>query len=156
MSSGVLFPGRSPAMRKEKSAEAKTGVVIVGHGSRLKETRGIYETIASAVQTESGYETRVGYMKHHRPNLVEAVQSLIDEGYRRIVVVPLFIVPGLHVREDIPILLGKKEGELPEFGYSRINAPGDVEIIYADAIGADPRLAEVVLDRVASALNGKA
>jgi sirohydrochlorin cobaltochelatase len=132
----------------------KTGVVIVGHGSRLAETRGIYEAIASVAQAKSGYEVRVGYMKHHRPNLVEAVQSLIDEGFKRIVVVPLFIVPGLHVRDDIPILLGKKPGEVPEFGYSRVNAPSDVEIIYAEAIGADPRLAEVVLDRVSKALNG--
>ena len=132
----------------------KTGVVIVGHGSRLKETRGIYEAIAGIVQASSGYEVRVGYMKHHRPNLVEAVQSLIDDGFKRIVVVPLFIVPGLHVREDIPVLLGKKEGEVPEFGYSRVSAPEDVEILYAEAIGADPRLAEVVLDRVARALNG--
>jgi sirohydrochlorin cobaltochelatase len=132
----------------------KVGVVIVGHGSRVPETRGIYEAIAGIVRARSGYEVRVGYMKHHRPNLLEAVQGLIDEGYRRIVVVPLFIVPGLHVRDDIPILLGKKDGEVPEFGYSRVNAPPGVEIIYADAIGADPRLAEVVLDRVSKALNG--
>lgn len=132
----------------------KTGVVIVGHGSRLAETKGIYEAIAGIVQAQSGYEVRVGYMKHHRPNLVEAVEGLIKDGFKRIVVVPLFIVPGLHVRDDIPILLGKKEGEVPEFGYSRVNAPEDVEIIYTEAIGADPRLAEVVLDRLAKALNG--
>jgi len=132
----------------------KTGVVIVGHGSRLAETKGIYEAIARIVQAQSGYEVRVGYMKHHHPNLVEAVEGLIKDGFKRIVVVPLFIVPGLHVRDDIPILLGKKEGEVPEFGYSRVNAPEDVEIIYTEAIGADPRLAEVVLDRLAKALNG--
>ncbi|WP_456474182.1 CbiX/SirB N-terminal domain-containing protein [Candidatus Pyrohabitans sp.] len=132
----------------------KTGIVIVGHGSRLPETRGIYETIAGIAQARSGYEVRVGYMKHHSPNLVEAVQGMIDEGFKRIVVVPLFIVPGLHVRDDIPILLGNKAGEVPEFGYARVNAPDDVEILYAEAIGSDPRLAEVVLDRVNKVLNG--
>ncbi len=130
-------------------------MVIVGHGSRVRETVGIYETIARLASESSGYEVRVGYMKHHRPNLVEAVEGLIAEGYRRIVVVPLFIVPGLHVRDDIPVLLGKKDGHVPEFGYSKVRAPEDVEIVYADAIGADPRLAEVVVDRVRKALNGR-
>ena len=128
-------------------------MVIVGHGSRVRETVGIYETIARLASESSGYEVRVGYMKHHRPNLVEAVEGLIAEGYRRIVVVPLFIVPGLHVRDDIPVLLGKKDGHVPEFGYSKVRAPEDVEIVYADAIGADSRLAEVVVDRVRKALN---
>ncbi len=133
----------------------RTAVVIVGHGSRLRDTVGIYESIARVASERLGYEVRVGYMKHHRPNLVEAVEELIAEGYKRIVVVPLFIVPGLHVTEDIPILLGKKDGHVPEFGYSKVNPPEDVEILYADAIGADPRLAEVVADRVESAISGE-
>lgn len=129
-----------------------TGVVIIGHGSRLPESRGIYEEIARKTEEKSGLQVRVGYMKHWRPTFTEAVRSFIEEGFKRVIVVPLFFVPGLHVQEDIPILLGIKEGEVPEFGYEKITIPEDVEVIYARHIGADERLAEVVMDRVQEAM----
>jgi sirohydrochlorin ferrochelatase len=68
--------------------------------------------------------------------------------------VPVFLLPGLHVSEDIPVLLGLKEGESPEFGYERINVPDDVEIFYANSLGADERLADIVVDRIHESLNG--
>lgn len=130
----------------------KTGLVLVGHGSRAPESLGVYEEIADLVEGSSDYVVKVGYMKHGRPNIIEALRQLIEEGVKRIVVVPLFILPGLHVQEDIPVLLGLKDGEAPDFGYGRIRVPDDVDILYASHIGADERLAEVVLDRAREVL----
>ncbi len=130
----------------------KTGVVIIGHGSRVPESRGIYEEIARKAQEKSGLMVRVGYMKHWTPTFTEAVRGFLEEGVKRVIIVPLFLLPGLHVKEDIPVLLGLKEGEVPEFGYEKISIPEDVEVIYARHIGADERLADVVLDRVGEAV----
>ncbi len=130
------------------------GVVVVGHGSRLPQSKGIYEEIGRKVAEKSGFEVKVGYMKHWRPTLVEAINSFIKEGKKKIVIVPVFLLPGLHVSEDIPVLLGLKEGESPEFGYERINVPDDVEIFYANSLGADERLADIVVDRIHESLNG--
>jgi sirohydrochlorin cobaltochelatase len=124
------------------------GVVVVGHGSRVPESKEVYEEIARKAREKSGLKIRVGYMKHWRPTLEEAINALVEEGIKKIVVVPCFLLPGLHVLEDIPILLRLKEGEIPEFGYNKIEVPKDVEILYARHIGADDRLADVVLDRV--------
>jgi sirohydrochlorin cobaltochelatase len=132
--------------------KGSTGVVIIGHGSRLPESKGIYEEIARKTEEKSGFKVRVGYMKHWSPTFTEAVRSFIEEGVKRIVVVPLFFLPGMHVKEDIPVLLGLKEGEVPEFGYEKITIPEDVEVIYARHIGADGRLADVVMDRVQEAM----
>lgn len=132
----------------------KTGIVIVGHGSRLAESKGIYEEIARKVREKSRIEAQVGYMKHWKPTIAETVNALVEKGIKKIVIVPLFLLPGLHVSEDIPVLLGLKEGELPEFGYGKIKIPGNVAILYARHIGADDRLAEVVLDRVKEVLDG--
>lgn len=130
----------------------KTGVVIIGHGSRVPESRGIYEEIARKTKEKSGLEVRVGYMKHWRPTFTEAVRDFIEDGAKRLVIVPLFLLPGLHVKEDIPVLLGIKDGEVPEFGYEKISIPEGVEVIYARHIGADDRLAGVVVDRVKEAV----
>lgn len=132
----------------------KTAIVIVGHGSRVAESRGIYEEIARKVREKSGIEAQVGYMKHWKPTIAETISTMVEKGIKKIVTVPLFLLPGLHVTDDIPVLLGLKEGELPEFGYGKIKTPKGVEILYAGHIGADDRLADVVLDRVKEVLDG--
>ncbi|MEE8168691.1 MAG: CbiX/SirB N-terminal domain-containing protein [Candidatus Hydrothermarchaeales archaeon] len=130
----------------------KTCVIIVGHGSKVPESRGIYEEIAKKAREKSGLEIRIGYMKHWKPTLEDTINSLLEEGVKKIIIVPLFLLPGLHVTEDLPILLGLKEGESPGFGYGKIKIPEDVEILYARHIGADERLADVVVDRAKEAL----
>jgi len=132
----------------------KTAIIIVGHGSRVKQSRGIYEEVARKVREKSGIEAQVGYMKHWKPTIAETINTAIEKGIKKIVIVPLFLLPGLHVTEDIPVLLGLKEGELPKFGYDRIKIPKGVEILYARHIGADDRLADVVLDRMKEVLKG--
>jgi len=129
-----------------------TGVVIVPHGSRTEESQGIYEAIAQKAQERIPHRVKIGYMKHGRPNIVEAIQEYIREGTKRIVIVPLFIVPGLHVRDDIPALLGLKEGVINRFGYPRMEIPEDVELLYAPHIGADDRLVDVLIDRTVDVL----
>lgn len=142
-----------PSGRRESRGVAHA-IIIVGHGSRLSESRGIYEEIARKTAKKSGFEVRVGYMKHWKPTIKEAIYSLVEKGIKKIVIVPLFLLPGLHVTDDIPVILGIKNGKLPEFGYGKISVPDGVEIRYAKHIGADERLADVVLDRVKEALDG--
>ncbi|MFH1774643.1 MAG: precorrin-8X methylmutase [Methanobacteriota archaeon] len=120
----------------------KTAIIIVGHGSRVKQSKGIYEEVARKVREKSGIEAQAGYMKHWNPTITETINVVVEKGIKKIVIVPLFLLPGLHVTEDIPILL------------SRIKIPKGVEILYARHIGADDRLADVVLDRVKEVLKG--
>ncbi|GBE54088.1 sirohydrochlorin ferrochelatase [archaeon BMS3Bbin15] len=126
-------------------------VVVVGHGSRLPETKEVYEKVGKLAGEKLGVPTKVAYMKHWEPSIYEAVTSSIKEGFKKIVVVPLFLLPGLHVTDDIPVILGLKEGKTDE-NNSIVKAPEDVEIIYTANIGGDERLAEIVKDRVNSAL----
>lgn len=128
------------------------GVVLVGHGSRVPESRGVYEKIAENAGAKSALDVRVGYMKHWHPTLSETINAMVEEGIKKIVIVPVFLLPGTHVIEDIPILLGLREGELPEFGYEKIDIPEDVEILYSRHIGPDDRLTGIVLDRVGEVL----
>lgn len=128
-------------------------VVVVGHGSRLPETRDVYETIGKEAEQRLGLPTRVAYMKHWKPSIYQAVTSLIEEGYKQIIVVPLFLLPGLHVSKDIPIILGLKDGHTDEAD-GIVEAPEDVEIIYTPHMGGDERLAEIVAERVRESLDG--
>jgi sirohydrochlorin cobaltochelatase len=88
------------------------------------------------------------------PPVAEAVAAA---GTRYVVVAPLFISDGLHAAEDIPVLLG----EPPERVQARLAAGqspwrnpterGGKLVWYAPSLGEDPRLGEVVLERVREA-----
>ena len=76
---------------------------------------------------------------------------------RHIVVVPFFISDGLHVREDIPVLLGEPKRIVQQRLASRLPTwrnPTEVSkrlVWYSPAVGSHPQIAEVILERVREA-----
>ncbi len=127
------------------------GVLLVGHGSRRKEGNTVYEKIAEIVKEKTGFTVEVGYMKHGK-SIKDAYNSLAKKGVKKIIVVPLFLIPGLHVTEDIPIILGLKAGNIEPS--EKIIPKKDVKIIYTEPIGTDFRLADIVVDKVYRHIGG--
>lgn len=73
---------------------------------------------------------------------------------RNLVVVPFFISDGLHVQEDIPVLLGEPKRVVEQrlaAGQSTWRNPTErhgKRVWYAKAVGTEPHIAEVILERV--------
>lgn len=86
------------------------------------------------------------------PPLIAECHSLATT--RNCVVVPFFISDGLHTVEDIPVLLGEPEAIVRQrhaAGQPTWRNPTEKNgrlIWYAAAVGTDPLLAEVILERV--------
>lgn len=76
---------------------------------------------------------------------------------RNAVVVPFFISDGLHVQQDIPVLLGEAKRVVEEriaAGRPAWRNPTEKHgklIWYAPAVGTEPHMAEVILERVQEA-----
>ena len=124
-----------------------TGVVILGHGSRaaVGEANEIIMDIAEQVKQGMNLETlEVAFMnsKSQRQNLGEAIGKVVAQGAERIIIAPVFITNGLHIREDIP-------AEIEE---AKERYEGKVEIIFARYLGADPKIAEIVAERIKEVL----
>jgi sirohydrochlorin cobaltochelatase len=102
-------------------------------------------------------------------NLYAAVQTIFMEEEPRIsafpglcparnaVVVPFFISDGLHVVEDIPVLLGEPERIVKErlaAGRPTWRNPTEKRgkrVWYSSSVGSEPHLADVILERVREA-----
>jgi precorrin-8X/cobalt-precorrin-8 methylmutase len=100
--------------------------------------------LAELVQAGLGMRVLPAYFQFERPNLADAVERLVDEGVGEIVVVPALLFPGVHLKEDIPAALGELEAR---YG-------GRVRLILTEGFGPDPRLAEIVMERVHAAVAG--
>ncbi len=129
----------------------KLGILLLGHGSKLPYNREVVEGIARIISEkhEGGAVVRTAYLNMDRPTISESIEALKNEGVTRIVAVPVFLAHGVHTRKDIPRVMGIPEGERQTV----INNGGtEIEVTYAEPLGVDPRIAEVVYQRGLEAL----
>lgn len=128
---------------------------IAGHGTeRSVQSRKAIEQQAELIRAQNLYaEVRVVFMDED-PRIKECQ---IAAPTRNVVVVPFFISDGLHTTEDIPVLLGEPERLVKErlaAGQPTWRNPSEKHgklTWYSQAIGSEPLVAEVILERVREA-----
>lgn len=138
--------GVNPAPKTSAGREAvdpEAGVLVLGHGSRRPEANRVVASICASIAEQTGgrFITRPCFLQQAHPTIIEAAAELVEAGLKRIVVMPFFLFPGTHVREDIPQVMRQLREVHP-----------DVEFFLAENLGADARLADLVLERVGAAL----
>lgn len=120
-----------------------TGILLLAHGSREGDTektmRQITQYVKAALHNEIVEEA---YLQFREKNLEKGLLSLISQGADDIKVIPYFLFEGVHIKEDIPT-------EIKEFGRHYPN----IRITMGNTLGADRRLAEIVVDRVKEITN---
>ena len=113
-------------------------VVVLGHGSRVNPANAPLGEIAKMISGElGGCKTVTAFLQLADPLLGPEVDQLVAEGAKRIVVLPFFLFPGAHVREDIPKEIDKLKARHP-----------GVELLLAGHLGADPLLAKIAAARI--------
>lgn len=116
------------------------GILIAAHGSRAKHTIDTLNAIVEMVKSKLPDTCiEIGYMEFCEPNISDGLKHLTDMGIKSIKVVPYFLFDGIHIREDIP-------NEINKF-LAQSSIP-DVRIEMGKTLGADERLAEIVVDRI--------
>lgn len=118
----------------------KTGILIVGHGSEDRSNSEAVESVATAVASK-GYKVFVGYNEFCGPTIEESFHKALEVSEDRVIVVPMFIACGLHLKEEIPQKIGLRKNS--RGGIIHRNGKA-VEIRYASAVGEDPYMADVM------------
>lgn len=137
--------GYKPALNSNGASvdiPAGTGIIILGHGSLLKEANTAIIKAINKIKKEKGFNiVEPAYLQLCKPNLHTTVKKVIQKGCKKIIVVPFFLFKGNHVSRDIPMAI-RKEAILHR----------DIEFVYAKSLGQDARISDIVLDRIREAL----
>lgn len=128
---------------------------LAGHGTeRSAQSRVAVEQQVELIRSKNLYaDVRAIYMDEE-PR-IKGCQATAHT--RNVVVVPFFISDGLHTTEDIPVLLGEPERLVKErlaAGQPTWRNPSEKLgklTWYSPAIGSEPLMAEVILERVREA-----
>lgn len=138
--------------------EAKTGVLLVSHGSRLNYNKEFITSVHEKFDKTTDFASNFGFMELVEPNIPTSIDKLISENeVERLVVVPVFIAPGVHTTSDIPTILGLKEADEHSHSHSHSHEHGhhhhhdltsiefNGEILYPEPIGSDDILIDILV-----------
>ena len=161
--------------------DTNTGVLLICHGSRLKYNKEFISDLHSYYAKQSKYISNFGFMELVEPDIPTSANKLIEKGVDRLVVVPVFIAPGIHTKIDIKTILGLIHNENKDYNSVKQdkkkttsqNIPigqiilekdpdhehkydetveFDGEILYSDPIGADDILIDILDEMVQNVL----
>jgi uroporphyrin-III C-methyltransferase len=84
--------------------KVKSGVLVVGHGSRRQEANEDVREAARRIAERGGFPVvEAAFLEIEDPNIGEGFARLVQRGAREITVHPYFLSPGRHTRGDIPV-----------------------------------------------------
>ena len=119
----------------------KKALFILGHGSQAHEANEIFTNIVDMVAKITEFEeVGMGSLQISKPSFQEGIEELIKKDVKQVVIVPMFIYKGNHVKYDIP-----EEMTILREKYPHVN------FIMAKPIGADQRLAAIIEERAKEA-----
>jgi len=126
------------------------GMLLLGHGSTLPYNKDLVEHTAELIAGKnSDYIVKCGFLNMNTPTVTDALDAFKKEKIDVLVVVPLFLAKGVHILKDIPELIGFTEGQTK--GTFALNGTS-IPMVYADPIGIDPLLADLMIKNAAKAL----
>jgi sirohydrochlorin ferrochelatase len=116
----------------------KTAVIILGHGSRGDGNDAAVKRIVAAIrESGAGDIVEYAYLQYVQPTPEEALDRCIQQGAKKIVIVPYFMQAGVHVTMDIPAFLEKAKKQYPT-----------LDIRVTDFVGAHPLMEQIVADLI--------
>ncbi|HEX4262821.1 MAG TPA: CbiX/SirB N-terminal domain-containing protein [Verrucomicrobiae bacterium] len=141
---------RFPFPRAPKTSD--TTLFIAGHGTEQNEnSRKSIERQVELIRATKEYAEVHAVFLEEEPRIAKCYELART---RNMVVVPFFISDGMHTQEDIPELLGEPKRIVQERlakGQPTWRNPTERNeklVWYAAAVGTEPRVADVILERV--------
>jgi sirohydrochlorin cobaltochelatase len=143
----------------ELGEDAKTGILLVSHGSRLNYNKEFTTALFNIFEKTTDLPSSFGFMELCGPSIPESINKLTDDNeIDRLVVVPVFIAPGMHTTHDIPHILGLLEAHEHEHSHDHGHGHDHThdltpvefegEILYPEPIGADDILIDILVDMI--------
>jgi sirohydrochlorin cobaltochelatase len=140
---------------QSKESNEIIGILLIGHGSSIPKGNDVVFKLSEMYKEMSDYPVEVGFMNIVEPSIPKAVNMLAKIGVTKIIAMPVFLAHGLHTKKDIPYMLGIGEAREDASYYNKKQDKIEFNgrIIYAEPIGADKRIVEVIGKKVEDALN---
>jgi len=114
----------------------RTGVLVVGHGSREKASNLEFEQLVAQLRTRwPEFDVRHAYVELAEPSLADGMDA-IARSNDRVIIVPCFLFAAGHVKNDIPLALAAARQKFR-----------GVKFEAGRVLGVHPTMAELAFER---------
>jgi len=118
--------------------ELRSGILVVGHGSRRQEANNDVREVARSIGERGGFDlVEPAFLEIEHPDIGEGFKRLIERGACAVTVHPYFLSPGRHTRGDLPRKVGDVAACFPGVRY-QITEP----------LSAHPLVIEASIERI--------
>lgn len=114
------------------------GIIVVGHGSRSEEAKELFLKIVNSLKEKLDNQNVDGcFMEISKPYIPAKIEEMYKSGVREFIILPYFLIPGIHIKEDIPEILAEVKAKY-----------GNITVGMAEPIGYHDKLIEILKERV--------
>ncbi len=112
---------------------SEQAIILFAHGARDPEWAAPFGIIQKQLQAaRPQVQVALAFQDFMTPTLEAAVAQSAAQGAKRIVLVPLFMAQGGHLKQDLPVLVAKIREQHPQLDLQVLPAIGDApEILQA-------------------------
>lgn len=107
-----------------------TALILFAHGARDPEWANPMRRVQAAIrQRMTNIPVELAFLEFMAPTLPERAAELIAQGVDKIVVMPMFIARGGHLKRETPEMLEALRATYPQVEFSLGNAIGEHEMV---------------------------
>jgi sirohydrochlorin cobaltochelatase len=110
----------------------KPGLMLFAHGARDPRWALPFEDVAARVRAaRPDVPVALAFLEFMSPTLLDAGSRLAEQGCTEVLVLPLFLGAGGHVRKDLPELLARLSEQHPGVEWRLQPAVGEMDSVVA-------------------------
>ena len=113
-------------------------ILLIAHGSRRAEANADLEHVAEALRRPADAPPVVcSYLELAPPTIAEGGAACVDHGATSVIMLPYFLSPGVHVRQDLEEARAALAERFPAIPFR-----------LAEPLGRHPLLLDIVAERI--------
>ena len=108
----------------------KTALILFAHGSRDPEWAAPLQRVCALVRAQApALRVELAFLELTQPSLPDVAATMVGEGYARVVVLPMFIAQGGHLKHHLPQIIDELRARYPQTRFEQATALGDADSI---------------------------
>jgi len=107
-----------------------TALILFAHGARDPEWANPMRRVQAAIRERmTSVPVELAFLEFMTPSLPERAAELIAQGADRIVVMPMFVARGGHLKKETPEMMAMLRSTYPNVDFSLGDAIGEHELV---------------------------
>lgn len=126
---------------KEEEKTAVDAILLVGHGSRDPEgNQELLEFAQAVADRVPDMCVETCFLELARPSIADGMQTCVEKGATRVVLIPIILFAAVHAKIDIPMAIDRAKAKYPQ-----------VEFVYGRPIGVHEKIVSILQSRLKEA-----